>query len=89
MRTEDITTATLSIFGLSITLSDFRNWLDIILIILSIINISIILIIKIRRYLKDGKLDNDEVKDISNDLENIRKTIKKINKDGDNNEQSE
>ena len=43
MKTEDITTATLSVFGLSVTLTDFRNWLDIVLIVLSIINISIIL----------------------------------------------
>lgn len=83
MKTEDITTATLSVFGLSVTLSDFRNWLDIVLIILSIINISIILIIKLRRYLRDGKLDQDEINDLENDAKNIQNEIKKLNKDGD------
>ena len=83
MKTEDITTATLSVFGLSVTLSDFRNWLDIVLIVLSIINISIILIIKLRRYLRDGKLDQDEINDLENDAKNIHNEIKKLNKDGD------
>ena len=83
MKTEDITTATLSVFGLSVTLSDFRNWLDIVLIILSIINISIILIIKLRRYLRDGKLDQDEINDLENDAKSIQNEIKKLNKDGD------
>ena len=83
MKTEDITTATLSVFGLSVTLSDFRNWLDIVLIVLSIINISIILIIKLRRYLRDGKLDQDEIDDLENDANNIHNEIKKLNKDGD------
>ena len=83
MKTEDITTATLSVFGLSVTLTDFRNWLDIVLIVLSIINISIILIIKLRRYLRDGKLDQDEIDDLENDANNIHNEIKKLNKDGD------
>lgn len=83
MRTEDLTTGGLSLMGLSISITDFRNWLDIVLIILSIINISIILIIKLRRYLKDGKLDNDEISDLANDYEHLKTEYDKLKKEVD------
>lgn len=88
MKIEDATTGGLSILGASVGFTDgVKNWLDIILIVLSIINISIILIIKLRKYLKDGKLDDEEKKDISEDLKTIHKEIDKLKKeDGDNNE---
>ena len=83
MRTEDLTTGGLSLMGLSISLTDFRNWLDIVLIILSIINISIILIIKLRRYLKDGKLDKDEISDLANDYDHLKTEYDKLKKEVD------
>lgn len=83
MKTEDITTGFLSAMGLTISLSDFRNWLDIVLIILSIINILIVLLIKLRKYLKDGRLDENERKDISDDIQSIHDEIEKLKKDGD------
>lgn len=88
MKIEDATTGGLSLLGASVGFTDgVKNWLDIILIVLSIINISIILIIKLRKYLKDGKLDDEEKKDISEDLKTIHKEIDKLKKeDGDDNE---
>ncbi len=86
MRNEDITTFSLSAIGLSVSLTDFKNWLDIILIILSILNVSIILLIKLRKYLKDGKLDKDEIKDISEDINHIKDDVKKLNKEDRGNE---
>ena len=86
MKPEDLTTGGLSLMGLSVTLTDFRNWLDIVLIVLSIINISIILIIKLRRYLKDGKLDKDEISDMMDDYKRIQNELNKIKKDGELNE---
>ena len=83
MRTEDLTTGGLSLMGLSISLTDFRNWLDIVLIILSIINISIILIIKLRRYLKDGKLDKDEISDLASDYAHLKNEYDKLKKEVD------
>ena len=86
MRNEDITTFSLSAIGLSVSLTDFKNWLDIILIVLSIVNVSIILFIKLRKYLKDGKLDKDEIKDISDDINHIKDEVKKLNKEDRGNE---
>jgi len=86
VRNEDITTFSLSAIGLSVSLTDFKNWLDIILIILSILNVSIILLIKLRKYLKDGKLDKDEIKDISEDINHIKDDVKKLNKEDRGNE---
>ncbi len=83
MRTEDLTTGGLSLMGLSISITDFRNWLDIVLIILSIINISIILIIKLRRYLKDGKLDKDEISDLASDYAHLKSEYDKLKKEVD------
>ena len=82
MKPEDLTTGGLSLMGLSVTLTDFRNWLDIVLIVLSIINISIILIIKLRRYLKDGKLDKDEISDMMDDYKRIQNELNKLKNDG-------
>lgn len=86
MRNEDITTFSLSAIGLSVSLTDFKNWLDIILIVLSILNVSIILFIKLRKYLKDGKLDKDEIKDLSDDVIRIEDEVKKLNKEDRGNE---
>lgn len=86
MRNEDITTFSLSALGLSVSLTDFKNWLDIILIVLSILNVSIILFIKLRKYLKDGKLDKDEIKDLSDDIIRIEDEVKKLNKEDRGNE---
>ena len=87
MRNEDITTFSLSAIGLSVSLTDFKNWLDIILIVLSILNVSIILFIKIRKYLKnDGKIDKDEGMDILNDVKRIEDGVKKLNKEDRGNE---
>ena len=86
MRNEDITTFSLSALGLSVSLTDFKNWLDIILSVLSILNVSIILFIKLRKYLKDGKLDKDEIKDLSDDIIRIEDEVKKLNKEDRGNE---
>lgn len=59
----------------SFSLVDFKTILDIILIILSILNILIILMFKLKAYLKDKKLDKDELKDLSNDFKSLKEKI--------------
>ena len=82
---EDMTTYVLSGLGLTISLADFRNWLDIILIVLSIINVLIIIFVKLHRYLKDKKLTSDEKEDLLSEISTLKREIEKLNskKDGD------
>ena len=66
----------ISTFIASISLVDLKTILDISLLILSIINILIIILIKFKRYMKDKKLDNNEIEDLNNDLKNLHDAIK-------------
>lgn len=74
----EVTSFSLSSIGLTITITDFRNWLDVILIILSIVNIVIILIFKIRHYLKDKQLDDNEISDLIIEKEKLIEEINKL-----------
>lgn len=75
-----------SIIG-TYSLENFNTIIDTILLIISILNISIVLIFKICRYLKnDGKIDKEEAKDIKKDLIEIADNVKKLNKEGENND---
>ena len=81
MGNDEISTYSLSALGLSVSIVDFRNWLDIILIILSIVNILIIIFFKVKKYLKDKKIDDNEKEDLLNEISNLKDTIKKLNKE--------
>lgn len=78
----EASTYTLSGLGLSVSIIDFKNWLDIVLIVLSIVNILIIIIFKFKKYMSDKKLDEDEKKDLLNEINQLEKEIDKL-KDGD------
>ena len=78
MNKEDISTSILSGLGLTVSITDFKNWLDIVLIALSIINILIIMFFKFRKYVSDKKLDEDELKDLEDDFRKLNNKIKEL-----------
>lgn len=75
MKEEEMSILTSTIFA-SISLVDFKTILDIALLVLSIINILIVILIKLKRYLKDKKLDKNEIDDLNNDFKNLHDRIK-------------
>lgn len=75
MKEEEMSILTSTIFA-SISLVDFKTILDIALLVLSIINILIVILIKLKRYLKDKKLDKNEIDDLNNEFKNLHDTIK-------------
>ena len=75
MKEEDISIL-MSTFFASISIVDFKTVLDITLLVLSILNILIVILIKFKRYIKDKKLDENEIEDLNNDLKNLNDTIK-------------
>ena len=70
----------LMLFGLTISLQDIQSILSIIIIVIDILWLLGKFVIKFFRYIKDGRLDDDELADLENDIDNI-KNIK--NKEGD------
>lgn len=66
----------------SVSLIDFKTILDIILIVLSILNVLLILFFKLKDYLKDGKLDKAEKEDLKQDVNTLKKLIKKGEENG-------
>ena len=83
-RNERICTTVGYVSGLlGITVSDVNDMLGLICTILCIVSMVLTLIIKIVGYLKnDGKLDKNEIKDISNDINKINDKIKDIKEKG-------
>lgn len=71
----------LMLFGLTVSLQDIQSVLSIIIIVIDILWLVGKFIIKFFRYIKDGKLDDDELADLTNDIDNIKRI-----KEGDNNE---
>lgn len=69
----------LMLFGLTISLQDIQSILSIIIIIIDILWIVGKFVIKLFRYLQDGKLDQEEL----DDLENTVDDLKKIKEEGD------
>ena len=57
--------------GLGISLVDLQNVLSIIILIIDILWILMKFIIKFFRYFSDGKLDDDELKDLENDVNKL------------------
>lgn len=77
MENEDKISIFLSTIFASISLVDFKTILDIILISLSIVNILVIIVIKVVRYYKnDGKIDKEELEDITQDVDKLKNKIK-------------
>ena len=74
MQEDKISIAFSAIFA-SISLIDFKTILDIVLLISSIINIIIVIVIKLIRYLKDKKLDDNELEDLQNDFNKLNDKI--------------
>ena len=63
--------------GLGISIIELQNILGLILTAINLFILLLSLILKLIKYIKnDGKLDDEELKDIENDLNNI-KNIKK------------
>lgn len=82
LNVSDAVDGGLILFGLTISLQDVQSILSIIIIILDVLWLVGKFIFKLIKYLKnDGKIDEEEKKDLFNDLNNIHKEIK--NKEGD------
>lgn len=75
---EKISICLSSVIG-AISLVDFKTILDIILIIISILNITIVIIIKVWRYLGDKQLDDNEKADLLEDFDTLKDNIKSLN----------
>lgn len=84
MNIEDKITLFMSTTFASISLVDFKTLLDIILIVISILNLAFIIICKIIRYMKDGKLTKEEKEDILNDFNTLNDKIKEGVENGRN-----
>ena len=64
--------------GLGISIIELQNLLGLILTAINLFILVLSLILKLIRYIKnDGKLDKEELSDLTKDIENINKTIKK------------
>ena len=64
--------------GLGISIIELQNILGLILTAINLFILVLSLILKLIKYIKnDGKLDKEEIDDLTKDIENINKTIKK------------
>lgn len=59
--------------GIGISLVDIQTIMSIVLLTFNIIWLLVKFGIKLYRYLKDGKLTKEEVDDLTNDIDNIKK----------------
>ena len=57
--------------GLGISLADLQNVLSIIILVIDMLWILFKFMIKFFRYIKDGKLDDEELQDLENDVNKI------------------
>lgn len=62
------------------SIEHFNDILDTILLIISLLNLSIVLATKFYRYMKDGQIDEEEAKDLKQDLEEGKKIVETIKK---------
>ena len=76
MMQEEKLNVALSTFCATVSLVDFKTILDIILLVISILNILVMIIIKLIRYLKDKKLTPEEKADLLKDINTLNKKIK-------------
>lgn len=80
MQNEDKFTIALSTLTASISLVDFKTILDIVLIILSIVNLLVIIGVKIVKGIKEKKLDyNDTLSDakkLNDEIKELRQKLK-------------
>ena len=76
----DIVDGGLILTGLGISLVDLQNILSIIILIIDLLWILMKFIVKFFKYFGDGKLTDEEIKDLENDLKNV------TGKDGDKDE---
>ena len=81
MMQEEKVNVALSAICASVSLMDFKTILDIVLLVVSILNITIMIIIKLVRYLKDKKLTPEEKADLNNDFNTLNDLIKKGEED--------
>lgn len=76
----DIVDGGLILTGLGISLVDLQNILSIIILIIDLLWILMKFIVKFFKYFGDGKLTDEEINDLENDLKNV------TGKDGDKDE---
>lgn len=64
----------------SISLYDIENVLNIVILVLSIVNILIVLFTKIYNKLKDGKLTKEEINEIKSDIQTAINEVEEVKK---------
>lgn len=64
----------------SLSFYDIENVLNIVILVLSIINILIVLFSKIYNKLKDGKLTKEEINEIKNDIQTAINDVEDVKK---------
>ena len=62
--------------GIGVSLADIQNILSIVLLSINLIWLSIKFWCKLFKYLKDGKLTDEEIKDIENELDKMDEITK-------------
>lgn len=67
---------TLICTGTTISLMDIQTILSIVLLTFNVLWLLIKFIVKIKEKLSDGKLTPEEIKDLDNDFQNIKDTLK-------------
>lgn len=80
MQNEDKITIALSTLTASISLVDFKTILDIVLIILSIVNLLVIIGVKIVKGIKEKKFNYDDIlsdaQKLNNEIKELRQKLK-------------
>lgn len=88
MYKEDKATIILSTLTSSFALHDLKDALDIVLLVMSIINLTIVLYVKFKRAKKDGVIDKEEKEDLKDTSKQILNTtsqlINKVKEGGNN-----
>lgn len=74
-KVHDILTCVFSAFGVTVSMNDINNTLNIILLVFSIINIILLLGFKIYNIVKDGKITKEEQKELIEATEEAKKEL--------------
>ena len=82
----DVVDGCLMLTGLTVSLQDIQATLSIIIIVIDILWLLLKFLIKFFRYIKDGRLTDEEIDDLlktKEEIDHVRDEVEKINKDGD------
>ena len=82
----DVVDGCLMLTGLTVSLQDIQATLSIIIIVIDTLWLLLKFLIKFFRYIKDGRLTDEEIDDLlktKEEIDHVRDEVEKINKEGD------